>query len=111
MELAPIPKFKRMVEISGMLLPKADNNKYQQLMASRPRPTTIRPITAPLWKATRRPSSRLFWAALAVLLLAMVAVVIPINPAKPEQKPPVKKARGTMKDPRDPPPAKPRARR
>ena len=60
-----------------------------------PQPTTTKPITAPLEKATLRPEFRLSLAALAVRLDEFVATVIPINPASPDNKPPERKANGT----------------
>ena len=67
----------------------------QMAMSSSPRPTTVRPMTAPERKATFKPLFRLWRAALAVRAEAYVAVFIPKNPAKPEKRPPVRKANGT----------------
>ena len=64
-------------------------------MSSKPRPTTTKPITAPERKATFRPLSSESRAALAVRAEANVAVFMPKNPARPEKKPPVRKANGT----------------
>ena len=65
-------------------------------MSSRPRPTTVSPITAPERNAIFRPPSRLWRAALAVRAEAKVAVFMPKKPARPEKKPPVRKAKGTQ---------------
>ena len=65
-------------------------------MSSRPRPTTVRPMTAPLRKAILRPALRLRMVALAVRALAYVAVFMPTKPARPLKKPPVRKANGTQ---------------
>ena len=62
--------------------------------SSRPRPTTVKPMTAPEEKATLRPRFRLSWAALAVRALAEVAIFMPTKPARPDQMPPVRKAKG-----------------
>ena len=62
--------------------------------SSRPRPTTVKPMTAPEEKATFRPRLRLSWAALAVRALAEVAIFMPTKPARPDQMPPVRKAKG-----------------
>ena len=75
---------------------KALRMRNQIAMSSRPRPTTVKPITAPLRNATFRPELRLRRAALAVRPEAKVAVFIPMNPARPEKKPPVRKANGTQ---------------
>ena len=64
-------------------------------MSKSPNPTTVRPITAPERKAILRPSFSELRAALAVRAEAEVAVFMPINPANPEKKPPVRKANGT----------------
>ena len=64
-------------------------------MSKRPKPTTVRPITVPLENATFRPLFKLFWAPLAVLELAYVAIFIPINPESPEKNPPDTNANGT----------------
>ena len=50
----------------------------------RPRPTTEKPITAPLEKAILNALAQLPIAALAVLALALVAIFIPRKPAKAE---------------------------
>ncbi len=68
--------------------------KYHMLRSSRLRPTTINPITVPLEKATLKPWFKLLLAANAVLELARVATSIPMNPARAEKNPPVRKANG-----------------
>ena len=99
--LAPIPKQSMVTVISpsdrgspniGTIHFKI---AYQTVISSKPKPTTVSPITAPERKATCSPASRLFWAPAAVRLLAQVAVFIPKKPASPEKKPPVMKAKGT----------------
>ena len=71
--------------------------KYQMERSRRPRPTTVKPMTLPAENATRRPLFRLFWAALAVRQLAIVAVFMPMKPDRPLKKPPVIKANGVKK--------------
>ncbi|MBA7671131.1 hypothetical protein ES703_79282 [subsurface metagenome] len=56
---------------------------------SKPKPTTQKPITAPLEKAIFSPLAQLLMAALAVLALARVAMLIPRKPAKAEVKVPM----------------------
>ena len=68
---------------------------YQIEISNNPNPTTVSPITAPLLKATFKPEFKDRVAAFAVRADANVAVFIPINPANPEKKPPVKNAKGT----------------
>jgi len=58
------------------------NNK---LRPNTPNPTTPIPITAPPANATSRAFPRLVLAALVVLTFALVATLIPINPASAEQ--------------------------
>ena len=65
------------------------------LISSKPRPTTVKPITEPAEKATRRPRFRPSRQALAVRQLALVAIRIPTKPLRPEKKPPVRNAKGT----------------
>ena len=72
--------------------------KYQMVRSSRPRPTTVKPMTVPASKATRRPELRLLEAALAVRQLAMVAVRMPTKPARPEKNAPVRKANGVNQE-------------
>ena len=48
------------------------------------RPTTVKPMTAPEEKATFRPRFRLSWAALAVRALELVAIFMPMKPARAE---------------------------
>ena len=64
-------------------------------MSSRPRPTTVKPMTEPAEKATRRPLFSPSRQALAVRQLALVAMRIPTKPLRPEKKPPVRNAKGT----------------
>ena len=75
---------------------KAFSTSHQMAMSSRPRPTTVRPITAPLRKAILRPEFSERMVALAVRALAYVAVFMPTKPARPLKKPPVRKAKGTQ---------------
>ena len=67
----------------------------QTEISNRPRPTTVKPMTLPAEKATRRPRFSPSWQALAVRQLEAVAIFMPTKPLKPEKKPPVKKANGT----------------
>ncbi|MBA7667447.1 hypothetical protein ES703_75536 [subsurface metagenome] len=55
---------------------------------SKPKPTTQKPITAPLEKAILSPFAQLLMVALAVLALALVAMFIPSQPARAEVKVP-----------------------
>ena len=64
-------------------------------ISKRPRPTTVKPMTEPAEKATRRPRFSPSRQALAVRQLALVAMRIPIKPERPEKKPPVMNAKGT----------------
>ena len=64
-------------------------------MSSSPSPTTTSPMTAPLRNATVSPPFRDVLAAFAVLADAYVAVFMPKNPDRPENKPPVRNATGT----------------
>jgi len=64
-------------------------------MSRRPKPTTTRPMTAPLRNATCRPRFRECRQPSAVRDDASVAVFIPMNPQMPEKSPPVRKATGT----------------
>ena len=64
-------------------------------MSSRPRPTTVKPITLPAENATRRPLFSPSRQALAVRQLAFVAMRMPTKPLRPEKKPPVRNAKGT----------------
>ena len=57
----------------------------------------MKPITEPAEKATLRPLLSPFEAAFAVLQFAIVAVLIPMKPASPEKKPPVRNANGVKK--------------
>ena len=70
---------------------------YQIDRSKRPNPITVNPITDPAANATLSPLLRPFDAAFAVRQFAIVAVLIPMKPAKPEKKPPVKKANGVKK--------------
>ena len=65
------------------------------LISKRPRPTTVSPITAPDENAILSPLLSDSLAPLAVLEFAYVAIFIPINPERPEKKPPVINANGT----------------
>ena len=96
--LAPMPKQSIVTVISARDI-EPSNRKYRapnhRQMSSSPRPTTVRPITAPLRKATCRPSLREFMAPCVVRELAQVAVFIPNQPANPLKNPPVRNANGT----------------
>ena len=80
--------------------------KYQRVMSSIPRPTTVKPMTEPEENATRRPLFRLSEAAWAVRALALVAIFMPTKPASIEKMPPVMKAKGVNLDSMVPPEAK-----
>ena len=69
--------------------------KNQKDRSKSPRPTTVKPMTAPALNATFRPEFRLSVAAQAVRQLAAVAIFMPMKPDRPEKKPPVIKAKGT----------------
>ena len=53
-------------------------------MSNRPRPTTVKPMTAPEEKATFSPLFRLSEAACAVRALEEVAILMPTNPEMAE---------------------------
>ena len=71
-----------------------------------PRPTTVKPMTEPEEKATRRPLLRLSEAACAVRALELVAIFMPMKPASMDQMPPVRKAKGVNLESICPPEAK-----
>ena len=71
--------------------------KYHTVRSKSPRPTTVNPMTDPAENATLRPLFRLSEAPWAVRQLAMVAVLMPMNPDSPEKNPPVRKAKGVKK--------------
>ena len=75
---------------------KALRINHQMEMSSKPSPTTVNPITAPERKATLSPAFRERDVAWAVRAEAYVAVFMPTKPARPEKKPPVRKANGTQ---------------
>ena len=64
-----------------------------------PRATAVSPITAPLENATRRAAARLERAACVVRTAALVAVCIPIQPAKAEAIAPRRKLRAINQPP------------
>ena len=76
------------------------------VMSSMPRPTTVKPMTEPEEKATRRPLFRLSEAACAVRALELVAIFMPTKPASMDQMPPVRKAKGVNLESILPPEAK-----
>lgn len=61
------------------------------LNPSRPRPTTVRPMTDPDLKAIWRPSLSEWVHALHVRTLAMVATIMPSHPAEPDRIAPTRK--------------------
>ena len=88
MELAPMPKVSMALVMSAASSLNTKRRSINHtLISSRPRPTTVKPITEPAEKATRQ--------ALAVRQLALVAIRIPTKPLRPEKKPPVRNAKGT----------------
>ena len=76
------------------------------VISSMPRPTTVKPMTEPEEKATRRPLFRLSDAACAVRALELVAIFMPMKPASMEKTPPVTKAKGVNLESIFPPEAK-----
>ena len=72
------------------------------VISSMPRPTTVKPMTEPEEKATRRPLFRLSDAACAVRALELM----PMKPASMEETPPVTKAKGVNLESIFPPEAK-----
>ena len=62
------------------------------LRPSTARPLTPKPITVPPLKLTCRPLARLVRAACVVRTLALVAMFMPIQPAKALKKAPIRKA-------------------
>ena len=81
------------------------------VISSIPRPTTVKPMTEPEEKATRRPLFRLSEAAWAVRALELVAIFMPMKPASMEKMPPVTKAKGVNLESICPPVAKAKASR
>ena len=65
---------------------------------SNPRPTTLRPMTRPPEKATASAEASPVRAAWVVRTLALVATVIPMNPANAEQNAPVTNDTATSGD-------------
>ena len=65
-----------------------------------PSPTTTIPMIVPEENATRRPAFSESCAPRAVRALALVAMIIPMNPASAEKNPPVMNAKGTKGDKR-----------
>ena len=60
-------------------MPKTKRSRKNQMeMSSMPRPTTVKPMTEPEEKATRRPWFRLSIAAFAVRALALVEIFMPM---------------------------------
>ena len=95
-EEAPIPKVSMALVMSAASsLNTKRRSMNHTLISSRPRPTTVKPITEPAEKATRRPRFRPSRQALAVRQLALVAIRIPTKPLRPEKNPPVRNAKGT----------------
>ena len=82
MELAPIPK-PATTEASWKMT-------YRMVTPSRPIPTTVAPITAPLEKAIRRAGLRPCIAAAAVRTLARTATLMPMKPAVAEHMAPAR---------------------
>ena len=92
---------------TGSLMPAPKRRMVNQMVMSRmPRPTTVKPMTEPEEKATRRPRFRLSEAAWAVRALELVAIFMPIRPASMDQIPPVRNAKGVNLDSISPPLAK-----
>ena len=92
---------------TGSVMPAPKRRMVNQmLISSMPRPTTVKPMTAPEENATRRPRFRLSEAAWAVRALELVAIFMPIRPASMDQIPPVRKAKGVNLDSISPPLAK-----
>ena len=100
---APMPKVSMLAVIwairwlSGSAPKAMFNMKYHTVKSRRPKPTTVNPITEPAENATLSPLFRFRDAPWAVRQLAMVAVRMPINPDRPEKKPPVRNAKGVKK--------------
>ena len=113
MKEAPMP-FMTMILPSwtGSVTWKAyRSRKNQMVMSSMPRPTTVKPMTEPEEKATRRPLFRLSEAAWAVRALELVAIFMPMRPASMDQIPPVTKANGVYLESIFPPEPNAMARR
>ena len=90
--------------VMGSSMPAAKRRMVNQMVMSRiPRPTTVKPMTEPEEKATRRPRFRPSEAAWAVRALALVAIFMPMKPASMDQIPPVRKAKGVNLDSMSPP--------
>ena len=96
MELAPMPKVSMALVMSAASsLNTKRSSMNHTLISSRPRPTTVKPMTLPAEKATRRPRFSPSRQALAVRQLALVAIRMPTKPDRPEKNPPVRNAKGT----------------
>ena len=83
---------------SAPMWPMYFRPKNHSVMSSRPRPTTVKPMTEPEENATFRPRLRLSCAALAVRALAFVAIFMPMRPASIDQMPPVRNANGVIRE-------------
>ena len=92
---------------TGSWMPKPYRRRKNHSVTSRmPRATTVKPMTEPAEKATRNPRLRPSEAAWAVRELAWVAIFMPMNPARRDQTPPVRKAKGVNLESMSPPDAK-----
>ena len=90
--------------VMGSSIPAAARRKKNHReMSSIPSPTTVKPITEPEEKATRRPWFRLSLAAWAVRALALVAIFMPTRPESMDHTPPVRKAKGVNRESISPP--------
>ena len=93
---APMPNVSIALVMSALSSLKTNFRRNSQIEISKsPRPTTVKPITLPAENATRRPRLSPSWQAFAVRALAAVAIFMPMNPDRPEKKPPVRNANGT----------------
>ncbi|OPX66827.1 MAG: hypothetical protein A4E37_01817 [Methanoregulaceae archaeon PtaB.Bin056] len=93
MELAPSENPESMLMISGS--PRVVNVfrvKKRSESPIRPRPTTVSPMTVPLAYDTRKAFAIPSRAALVVRTLAIVAAVMPTNPAVAESTAPMMNA-------------------
>ena len=96
MELAPMPKVSMALVMSAASSLNTKRSRANQTeMSNRPKPTTVKPMTEPAEKATRRPLFSPSRQALAVRQLDLVAMRMPTKPLRPEKKPPVRNAKGT----------------
>jgi hypothetical protein len=91
----PMPKVSMVSEMtSGVALKAYFSSIYHTVISSMAKPFTIKPMTLPEAKDTRRALLRLSLAAWAVRELALVETFMPMKPHRAVRPPPVMKAKG-----------------